>query len=58
VRRYWKGMMMFLLNSDIGSLEARILYEHQGKRPYASINFVTATMALRSMTRQLQRENT
>jgi glycogen operon protein len=42
VRRYWKG------DSDtLAELAYRItgspdLYEHQGKRPYASINFVTA----------------
>jgi len=42
VRRYWKG------DSDtMGEFAYRLtgspdLYEHQGKRPYASINFVTA----------------
>lgn len=42
VRRYWKG------DSDIlGEFAYRLtgspdLYEHQGKRPYASINFITA----------------
>ena len=42
VRRYWKG------DSDtMGEFASRLtgspdLYEHQGKRPYASINFITA----------------
>ena len=42
VRRYWKGD-----DGNLAELGYRItgspdLYEHQGKRPYASINFVTA----------------
>jgi isoamylase len=42
VRRYWKGD-----SGTLGELAYRItgspdLYEHQGKRPYASINFVIA----------------
>jgi isoamylase len=42
VRRYWKG------DSDLlGEFAYRLtgspdLYEHQGKRPYASVNFITA----------------
>jgi isoamylase len=42
VRRYWKGDP-----DTLGEFAYRLtgspdLYEHQGKRPYASINFVTA----------------
>jgi isoamylase len=42
VRRYWKGD-----DGTMGEFAFRItgspdLYQHQGKRPYASINFVTA----------------
>ena len=41
-RRYWKGD-----HDTMGEFASRLsgspdLYEHQGKRPYASINFVTA----------------
>ena len=42
IRRYWKGD-----NDTIAEFAYRLtgspdLYEHQGKKPYASINFVTA----------------
>ena len=42
VRRFWKGD-----ESQVGELAYRLsgssdLYEHNGRRPYASINFVTA----------------
>ncbi|NOK63136.1 MAG: glycogen debranching enzyme GlgX [Chloroflexi bacterium AL-W] len=42
VRRYWKGDM-----SQVAELAYRVagssdLYQHNGRRPYASINFVTA----------------
>ncbi len=37
-----KGMMARWLSSVIGITGSPDLYEHQGKRPYASINFVTA----------------
>jgi isoamylase len=42
VRRFWKGD-----EAQVGELASRLtgssdLYEHNGRRPYASINFVTA----------------
>jgi glycogen operon protein len=42
VRRFWKGD-----ESQVGELASRLtgssdLYEHNGRRPYASINFITA----------------
>ena len=42
VRRYWKGDSGTLAELAYRITGSPDLYEHQGKRPYASINFVTA----------------
>ena len=42
VRRYWKGDDGALAELGYRITGSPDLYEHQGKRPYASINFVTA----------------
>jgi isoamylase len=42
VRRYWKGDDGTLAELGYRITGSPDLYEHQGKRPYASINFVTA----------------
>src|ERR1700731_1190312 len=42
VRRYWKGDDGTLAELGYRLTGSPDLYEHQGKRPYASINFVTA----------------
>jgi glycogen operon protein len=42
VRRYWKGDGGTLAELGYRISGSPDLYEHQGKRPYASINFVTA----------------
>jgi isoamylase len=42
VRRYWKGDSNILAEFAYRLTGSPDLYEHQGKRPYASINFVTA----------------
>jgi isoamylase len=42
VRRYWKGDDGMLAELGYRITGSPDLYEHQGKRPYASINFVTA----------------
>jgi len=42
VRRYWKGDDGTLAELGYRITGSPDLYEHQGKRPYASINFVTS----------------
>jgi isoamylase len=42
IRRYWKGDDGTLAELGYRITGSPDLYEHQGKRPYASINFVTA----------------
>src|ERR1700730_17301829 len=42
VRRYWKGDSDTLAEFAYRITGSPDLYEHQGKRPYASINFITA----------------
>ena len=50
VRRFWRGD-----GGQVSEFATRLagssdLYEHSGRRPYASINFVTATTASRCRT--------
>jgi glycogen operon protein len=59
VRRFWKGD-----ESQVGELAYRLsgssdLYEHNGRRPYASINFVTAHdgFTLRDLVSYNERQN-
>ena len=42
IRRYWKGDEDTMAEFAYRLTGSPDLYEHQGKRPYASINFITA----------------